>query len=59
MDKTYVLLIAGIFLVLLGAAMLVEFVAQFAKLIIGLVILVLGLYLVGFSRQAKPRVRVR
>ncbi|MFT4249951.1 MAG: hypothetical protein ACMXYD_01175 [Candidatus Woesearchaeota archaeon] len=58
MNQQKILLVVGFLFVIIGVAVLVEFIAQFAKLIIGLLIFVIGVYLVGFARQsAKVRVR--
>jgi hypothetical protein len=57
MMKQKITLLIGLLLVIIGIAMLVEFIAQFAKLIIGLLVFVIGVYLIGFARQ--PRIRVR
>lgn len=54
--SSYVWLIAGIFLVVVGIWLLFDFIFEFAKLIVGLIFLVLGLQFIGVSRR--PRVRV-
>ncbi len=48
---------AGIFLVVVGVWLLFDFLFEFAKLVVGIIFLVLGLQFIAAGRR--PRVRVR
>lgn len=52
-------LVLGIGCIVFGAVLLVEFIKEFAQLIFGLGLVMIGLVLMGFSRQPRARVKVR
>lgn len=56
MDNSTVRQIIGIALIVIGVVLLIEFVAEFAKLILGVIALVVG---ISFVQHAQASVRVR
>lgn len=56
-DTSYVWLIGGLLLIIVGIVLLIEFVQQFLELILGVLALVIGLQLVGYARRPRARVK--
>ena len=48
---------AGVFLVVVGVWLLFDFLFEFAKLVVGLIFLLLGLQFIAAGRRTRVRVR--
>ena len=56
-DKSSFWLVAGIVLVVAGGWLLVEFIVDFASLILGIIAVLVGLQFISISRR--PRIKVK
>lgn len=56
-DKSQIWLALGIIFIIAGGMLLVDFLIDFALLVLGIIMIMIGLQLIGYARR--PRVRIK